>query len=429
MVKVSIIVPSLNVADYIKECLDSIVGQTLKEIEVICVDAGSEDGTLEIIKDYVKYDNRIELIISDKKSYGYQINLGIKNATGQYIGIVETDDFISKEMYEELYEYAIGAEAEVVKSDHYVFYGSSSNRIVQRSNLLNEKDYDLYNKIINYSKDIRVFNADLVSWSGIYLKDFLVRNNIMHNETPGASFQDNGFWLQTMIYGNKIVYVNKAYYYLRRDNEKSSIYSITKIDCLRDEYFFMRNCIIQRGMDKSILLQYLWNRKFEALEFDIRRNLYKYRLELIKKYSDDFRFAIENQEVTSTCKHYEQILFLAYNPEKFYHKYYELNENAIELITGVNSIFIYGAKVHATKAFILINGFAPNKVKGFLVSNKSENIKYHNNLPVLGIDEVLCDNEVLIVLAVSDKYLNDIEDNLKQRNCQKYIYYKDLLFG
>lgn len=97
--KISVIMPSLNVSKYIKQCLQSVLNQTLEDIEIICVDGGSTDGTLDIIQQYVKKDNRVKLIHSDIKSYGYQMNLGIKEASGDYIGIVETDDYIQSDMY------------------------------------------------------------------------------------------------------------------------------------------------------------------------------------------------------------------------------------------------------------------------------------------------------------------------------------------
>ncbi|MCR2065245.1 glycosyltransferase family 2 protein, partial [Campylobacter helveticus] len=92
-VKVSVIIPSLNSINYYDECIKSVINQSLKEIEIICVDANSTDGTLELIKKYQAQDERIKLIISDKKSYGYQMNLGIAAASGEYVGIVESDDY------------------------------------------------------------------------------------------------------------------------------------------------------------------------------------------------------------------------------------------------------------------------------------------------------------------------------------------------
>ena len=93
MPKVSIIMPSLNVRDYIEKCLDSVLGQTLQDIEVICVDADSTDGTHEILERYAKKDSRVRLLRDDQHSTGYAKNLGIDMARGEYVGIVEPDDY------------------------------------------------------------------------------------------------------------------------------------------------------------------------------------------------------------------------------------------------------------------------------------------------------------------------------------------------
>ena len=93
-------------AGYIRECIQSVGKQTLREIEILVVDAGSTDGTREILEEFACNDARIRIISSDKKSYGYQVNIGISLARGEYIGIVDTDDFIVPEMYEKLYDRA-----------------------------------------------------------------------------------------------------------------------------------------------------------------------------------------------------------------------------------------------------------------------------------------------------------------------------------
>ena len=104
MPKISIIMPALNVGAYIRECLHSVIEQTLEDIEIIVVDAGSTDGTLEIINEFALVDKRIQVVHSKIKSYGYQLNLGFSLAKADYIGIVETDDYIMKDMYECLYQ-------------------------------------------------------------------------------------------------------------------------------------------------------------------------------------------------------------------------------------------------------------------------------------------------------------------------------------
>ncbi len=85
---ISVIMPSLNVAKYMRECLESVLNQKLREIEILCVDAGSTDGTLEILEEFALKDSRIRIIKSEKKSYGYQLNIGISVAKGEYIGII-----------------------------------------------------------------------------------------------------------------------------------------------------------------------------------------------------------------------------------------------------------------------------------------------------------------------------------------------------
>ena len=121
MIKVSVIMPSLNVAPYIRECLESVVNQSLNDIEIICVDAGSTDGTREIIAEYAKNDQRIRCIDSDMKSYGHQVNLGIEAAIGDYIAVLETDDYIDTCMYEKLYDTASVYDLDYIKSDFDAF--------------------------------------------------------------------------------------------------------------------------------------------------------------------------------------------------------------------------------------------------------------------------------------------------------------------
>ena len=88
--KVSVIMPSLNVEAYIRQCLDSVTRQSLEELEIVCIDAGSTDGTKEILSDYAKKDTRIVLLHSDQKSYGRQVNMGFDYASGEYVAVLET---------------------------------------------------------------------------------------------------------------------------------------------------------------------------------------------------------------------------------------------------------------------------------------------------------------------------------------------------
>ena len=118
--------PSYNGAKFIKQSLESVVNQSFEDIEIICVDAGSTDGTLDILKDY-STDSRVKILNSDVKSYGHQINMGIDNANGEYMGIVETDGCIHEKMYETLYGMTKKGQADIAKVNFYHYYDSQEN--------------------------------------------------------------------------------------------------------------------------------------------------------------------------------------------------------------------------------------------------------------------------------------------------------------
>ena len=116
---ITVLVPVYNAAESIVSCMESITVQTYKELEILCIDAGSTDGTVELLGKISEIDSRIRVIHSEKKSYGYQVNLGISDARGEYIGIVEADDVILQDMYERLYNVAKKADADMVRAPYY----------------------------------------------------------------------------------------------------------------------------------------------------------------------------------------------------------------------------------------------------------------------------------------------------------------------
>ena len=154
----------LNVVAYIGECIESVMNQTLSDIEILCIDAGSTDGTCEIIKEYAAKDQRIHLICSDKKSYGYQVNLGMDIAKGEYLGIVETDDSIEPDMYETLYQAAVEKELDYVKAGFCTLVTP-----YEKEQYLLEYPFTDCDKILSYQyfTENRL-SPDIYIWNGIY---------------------------------------------------------------------------------------------------------------------------------------------------------------------------------------------------------------------------------------------------------------------
>ena len=106
-IKISIVVPVYNVERYLEQCLDSLINQTLKDIEIICVNDGSTDDSLCILKRYAEVDDRILIVSKVNSGYGHTMNTGMAMAKGEYLAIVESDDFVVPEMFEKLYDAAI----------------------------------------------------------------------------------------------------------------------------------------------------------------------------------------------------------------------------------------------------------------------------------------------------------------------------------
>lgn len=285
--KVSIILPSLNVADYIRECLESVVNQTLREIEIICVDAGSTDGTLEVEEEFARKDPRVKVIHSEKKSYGYQMNRGIEAATGKYIGIVETDDWVKADMYEQLYQVAEENRVDFVKADFYRFKMGADGQLELDYNKLSMDNGD-YGKVLCPSENPRLFKLIMNTWSGIYNRDFLERNHIDHNETPGASYQDNGFWFKTFALAQRAYFVNKPYYMNRRDNPNSSVYNRSKVYCVNEEYRYILAFLNEHPDLKEKLMPIYCFKKYHSYMFTYQRIAPEFRLGYLVRFSEDF---------------------------------------------------------------------------------------------------------------------------------------------
>ncbi len=159
MCKVSIIVPTYNVAPYIRECMDSLIHQTLKEIEILCVDAASGDGTREILEEYARQDPRVRILEDEKHSTGYAKNLGVEQAQGPYIGIVESDDYVAPDMFERLYHCAVRYDTDLVKANYRAFTGNGAERIFALKAIsLDRRDYG---HVVDLQESGRYFGWDM----------------------------------------------------------------------------------------------------------------------------------------------------------------------------------------------------------------------------------------------------------------------------
>lgn len=331
--KITVVIPSLNSRPYIRECVESAIEQNLKDVEILCVDAGSDDGTLEVLREYEKLDRRVIVIQSDKKSYGYQINLGIKAAKGEYLAILESDDYIAPEMYEELYDVAKQNQIEVIKADFEIFTGGKGRHEFIHRHVA--KKFEQYDKIIDPTEDLEVFKNTNIPWSGLYEMNFLRRNNILLNESPGASYQDNGLWFQSLCQTHRLYYKSSSYYRLRRDNPESSVYSRNKVFCICDEYEFIRNTLRKSPELEKKFAPLCARFRYGSYMWRFNRIAEEFKPDFLQRFAEDFRKLAGSGELDCSLfpeSHWNTLNKIMQDPTAYYYNNSELTYEFIRCL-------------------------------------------------------------------------------------------------
>ena len=218
-VKISVIIPVYNVEKYLSKCLSSIINQTFKDIEIICINDGSTDSSLNILKSYAEKDNRIIIINKTNHVQGYSRNLGIKIAQSDYIIFVDSDDFIlDASALEILYKDITLNELDVLIYSYEKYY--EKKNIVFNS--LSKKKHLVANKIyfsIEDKKDVFSKKSIGVPWNKLYSTNFLQKNKILFNED--YIYEDVIFFYKVIILAQKIGYVNKVLYSYRKTGKST----------------------------------------------------------------------------------------------------------------------------------------------------------------------------------------------------------------
>lgn len=234
---VSVIVPVYNVEPYIKRCLESLVNQTLKNIEIIVVNDGSPDNSQDIIDKYVKkYPNKVKSYIKENGGQGSARNFGLTVASGEYIGYVDSDDYVELDMYEKMYKKAIKSNLDIVICGSYNVYENGKREI--------ELDREIF-------KDNKknAFFGRMAVWNKIYKKQLLLDSNISFRSK--LWYEDLDFTLQILTKAKKIGYINKPFYnYLIREG---STMNNSKVDRNLEILLAFDEVVNNSELDQSIL--------------------------------------------------------------------------------------------------------------------------------------------------------------------------------
>lgn len=282
--KVSLLIPIYNVEKYLAECLDSAVAQTLEDIEIICINDGSTDSSLDIIKSYADLDPRVKFIDKKNSGYGASMNKGLKVATGEYVGILESDDFFELDALESLYAAAKEHDADVSKANFWLYWSTP----VKKDELFSWVKPGEEGKT-SEETHVDLFYRKPSIWSALYRRAFLEENDIRFLETPGASYQDAGFNFKVWAMAGNIALLEKPVLHYRQDNEASSVNSPGKVYCVCDEYAEMLRYAAERKPPISGLDGIVVRMRYDSYMWNYERLAEPLQVEFLDRMAEDFR--------------------------------------------------------------------------------------------------------------------------------------------
>lgn len=322
--KVSIVIPCYNVEKYLRQCLDSVVNQTLKDLEIICVNDGSKDSTLDIINEYAAKDERIRVIDKPNGGYGESMNRGFDMATGEYIGIIESDDYAELDMFEQLYTTAKENELDAVKSGFFYYWTKPEEKNIPNpiaSDVISKRTFCPTTDIKSKMEMVEFFNIKPTIWSAIYRKDFIRENNIRFNETPGASFQDTSFNFKVWVCAKRVRLMKECFLHYRQDNEASSINNPGKVYCVCDEYDEIERFLDTRPLDQKKMQPIVVRIKFDTYCWNYERLSEPLQKEFIQRFQSDFKVYQQNDTLRKEYFEWykwERVHQILDNPERYH---------------------------------------------------------------------------------------------------------------
>lgn len=309
--KLSIIIPVYNSEIYLEKCIQSLINQTMKELEFIFVNDGSTDKSVDILKKYQKKDKRIKILDKENGGQGSARNLGLSIATGEYIAFLDSDDYIKENMYETLYKRAKKDDLDIVICNYYLTY---PDKIVEaKNNITNQSEKKITrNEYITLSPS---------PWNKIIKREYLENQNFKFPE--GIIYEDFAS-IPILALGNpKIIYINKCLYYYVQSNSsttRNKEYK-SKYENIFDAVKYLYNNMIDKGNDQE--LEYLLTYHFLYLA---SLNFFTY-----KKYKHIDRIANEMKNYFPNWQKNELVL-KKFNKKEiifmklfYYKKYFLIN--------------------------------------------------------------------------------------------------------
>lgn len=307
-VKVSVIIPVYNVEKYLDRCVQSVLNQTLKEIEIILIDDGSTDSSLTICNKYAEKDSRVQVYSNKNIGQGLERNFGIKKAIGKYIAFLDSDDQYKEDALKKLYQKAIENDADIVSGGYADVY---SEKII--------KEHFLKNEILDNEKKIKMAMLDMISyekkdgyfgciavWDSIFKRELIVDKNIEFLSEREIYSEDLFFKLTAMFYSKKIILCSDIIYlYQVNENSFTNKINIAVLDRIVNLYENINvkfdNILNEYGLEKRNI-----NRVFFTLRFNIKK------VSKSKEAKIFYKMIMNNQKLMNIIRAYHPTNFKNY---------------------------------------------------------------------------------------------------------------------
>ena len=301
-IKLSVIIPVYNAAQFLPQTLDSVLNQSLKEIEVICVDDGSTDNSVEILNEYAKKDERLSVILQDNLHAGPARNAGIEAASGEYLHFLDSDDYVLDYAYEALYNKAKKYDLDVLRFANLNLDTQLETYIEDSATCVTGFDFDIFDRCILPESEDALFNISVAPWAGIYKRSFIIEKNIRFNNLICCN--DRSFFNAVITNAQKIMIARDRLVVYRTNQSKSLIGTRAKhFDCHFRSIEITADRLAKDGIDPKLQKKVLskefgdlfnWFKKY-CDDSELGRSIARQTAEFVSSYTGPFGYILKSQ--------------------------------------------------------------------------------------------------------------------------------------
>lgn len=411
-IRISTVIPVYNAEKYLTRCLDSVLHQGLQNCEVICVDDGSCDGSLEILKEYAQRFSNFYFFHQENKHAGVARNVGVQYAKGEFIHFLDADDYLYPEFYQRLDQILDRETVDYIRFRNQAFDMQTNKPIANNIYSMDDLLPDLWGKYITFEEMPDIFmKISPGPWNGIVSREFILKHNILFNDLICCN--DRSFYVQ-VIYFARSIYLCDLFGVHHQVNNKESLIGIRKFhfDCHFQSFSLIESLLreakpyIRQKIMGEELRDLLW--WYKALDSD------EYSRWKAKVY--EFLQGIDvlelDSDIVSNPLLGEILDEFGLNPLDELEMIH--TESDLYRLSGDDhEIAIYGAG-RVAEAFLKENervGYLRN-ISKIYVTALNEGMKYFNGIPVVTLRDIDKGKNVWVILAVTRQYQLPIYHNL-----------------